>query len=65
MYDHADELGAIRGGGGVRPRLRFDPDLVRAKLAQSNGDVPSMQARTPTPRRLPAAELLPVKGRAV
>ena len=63
VYDHADDLGAIRAGGGVRPRLRFDPDLVRAKLAQRNGDVPSPQAPAPTPRRLPPAELLPVKGR--
>jgi hypothetical protein len=62
VYDHADELGAIKAGDGTRPRLRFDPGLVRARLEESNGDGPTPQ--TPAPRRLPPAELLPVKGRA-
>src|SRR4051812_18039740 len=28
VYEHAEELGAIRLGGGPRPRLRFDPRVV-------------------------------------
>src|SRR5215207_7779083 len=36
VYDHADELGAIRAGDGARPRLRFDPGLVRARLEERN-----------------------------
>jgi hypothetical protein len=31
IYQHADELGCVRLGGGPRPRLRFDPDIVRAR----------------------------------
>lgn len=29
IYANADELGAIRLGAGERPRLRFDPAVVR------------------------------------
>lgn len=31
VYEHADELGCIRLGGGKSPRLRFDPTLVRQR----------------------------------
>jgi hypothetical protein len=34
IYDHADELGAHRLGGGRRPRLRFDPDEVAERLGE-------------------------------
>jgi hypothetical protein len=30
VYDHADELGAIRLGNGPKPRLRFDPARLSA-----------------------------------
>jgi hypothetical protein len=63
VYDHADEIGAVRAGDGTRPRLRFDPTLVRARLDQRNGNAP--ESKAPPPRRLPAAPLLPVKGTAV
>ena len=33
VYDHADRLGAIRLGDGPRPRLRFDVDEARRRLA--------------------------------
>jgi predicted DNA-binding transcriptional regulator AlpA len=29
VYEHASELGAVRVGGGSRPRLRFPPDVGR------------------------------------
>lgn len=32
VYAHADELGARRLGGGERPRLRFDPSEVSARI---------------------------------
>lgn len=32
VYENADRLGARRIGTGPRPRLRFDPDEVGAKL---------------------------------
>jgi hypothetical protein len=31
VYQHADELGCIRLGGGRRPRLRFDRHIVRER----------------------------------
>ena len=34
VYDHADDLGARRLGGGRRPRLRFDPDEVGERLGE-------------------------------
>jgi hypothetical protein len=33
VYEHAQELGAIRIGDGERPRLRFDPEQVARRLA--------------------------------
>jgi hypothetical protein len=63
VYDHADELGAIRAGAGTRPRLRFDPGRVRARLEQRNGSDPAPQAPAHASRRLPRAELLPVRNR--
>ena len=35
VYAHADELGALRLGTGSRPRLRFDPAIVREALDAS------------------------------
>lgn len=32
VYEHADELGALRLGSGPRARLRFDPAEVDSKL---------------------------------
>jgi hypothetical protein len=32
VYEHADELGALRLGTGPRARLRFDPDEVRKRI---------------------------------
>jgi hypothetical protein len=37
VYDHAEELGARRLGGGRRPRLRFDPDEVAERLGEPGG----------------------------
>lgn len=34
IYEHAEELGAIRIGTGQRPRLRFDPEQVTRRLAR-------------------------------
>lgn len=32
VYDHAENLGAVALGGGPRPRLRFDPEVVAERL---------------------------------
>ena len=48
IYQHADELGCIRLGGSSRPRLRFDPDVVRARWPLVSGRLPEL---APTRRR--------------
>lgn len=37
VYEHADELGAMRLGSGPKARLRFDLEAARAALACSAG----------------------------
>lgn len=48
VYQHADELGCVRLGGGVRPRLRFDPNTVKERWPQVGGSLPET---APTRRR--------------
>ena len=48
VYQHADELGCIRLGGGRRPRLRFDPHIVRERWPLVGDRLPNP---TPTRRR--------------
>jgi hypothetical protein len=61
-YENADQLGVIRLGDGTRPRLRFDPEAVRERLAQR----PSDRRREPYPARptrwLDEGDLIPVRG---
>lgn len=38
VYDHAEDLGAHRLGGGPRPRLRFDPREVADRLGAPSAD---------------------------
>jgi hypothetical protein len=47
VYENADRLGALRLGSGVRPRLRFDPQLVEKRL--DSGD----EGASPRPQRGP------------
>jgi hypothetical protein len=44
VYLHADELGAIRVGGGPKARLRFRPDVVDQALAGWNDRTPPAAA---------------------
>jgi hypothetical protein len=37
VYSHAIELGAVKLGSGVKPRLRFDPEIA-AKVLQKAGE---------------------------
>lgn len=48
IYQHAEELGCIRLGGSSRPRLRFDPDVVRTRWPLVSGRFPEL---APTRRR--------------
>jgi hypothetical protein len=68
VYEHADELGAIRVGIGPRPRLRFDRATVDERLAAGR-DQRSQQANTRSEAtRQPASgnssggRLLPIRG---
>lgn len=78
VYEHADELGAVRLGGGSKPRLRFDLGAARSALsclagkrseapnASVGGD--SQQPSPPRARRLPSrvpkpGAVLAVRGR--
>jgi hypothetical protein len=56
VYQHADELGCIRLGGGSCARLRFDPETVQARWAQVGGALPAdrPRRRRSKPRRRPA-----------
>ena len=51
VYQHADELGCIRLGGGTCARLRFDPGVVRKRWATVGQPV----APPPRPRTRPAS----------
>jgi hypothetical protein len=53
IYQHAEELGCIRLGGSSRPRLRFDPDVVRARWPLVSGRLPEL---APTRRRTTSPE---------
>lgn len=37
VYSHAIELGAVKLGGGAKPRLRFDPEIAVRVLRKVNG----------------------------
>ncbi|MCW2995252.1 MAG: hypothetical protein JWQ18_2747 [Conexibacter sp.] len=50
VYDHADELGALRLGAGVRPRLRFSPDRVTSYFDSQPEPEPAPPPRAPRRR---------------
>ena len=51
VYGHATQLGAIRLGGGQRPRIRFDVETARRALEDSRGHSRSQSRTHGTPRR--------------
>jgi hypothetical protein len=53
VYDHAEELGAVALGGGPRPRLRFDPDVVAERLGSPG---PARRLRRPDGNRSTRAD---------
>lgn len=60
VYDHADDLGAVRLGNGPKARLRFDPARVGRALRK-----PHLKAAPPSRRRAPrsSSSLLPIRER--
>jgi len=66
VYQHADELGAQRLGAGARPRLRFNPALVAARLVPDSTAAahrPPERRHPKRSRRIPrhSADLLPIR----
>ncbi len=57
VYQHAEELGCVRLGGGARPRLRFDPEIVRERWSRLgyalSEPVSTRRQSTPRPTRRP------------
>src|SRR5256885_6052015 len=62
VYEHADELGAVRLGTGPRARLRFDLD--RLAMAISSAPRPAGGSRARSMPLEEDADLLPVYGHA-
>jgi hypothetical protein len=65
VYEHADELGAIRLGNGSRARLRFDPATVRERLTHltvRDSETEPQRANQRSVRSRGSVDLLPVKG---
>jgi hypothetical protein len=58
VYQHANELGCIRLGGGKCPRLRFDPVVVQTRWPRVGGALPSegRQRRRPKSRRAASSQ---------
>ena len=65
VYDHADELGAHRLGGGPRPRLRFDPDEVAERLGRLGEEGRVDGGRSKAMRGDCARDSLSVPSRAI
>ena len=51
VYQHADELGCVRLGGGSCARLRFDPVAVQARWNQIGGALPDERPQRRRSRR--------------
>jgi len=70
VYTHAIELGAVKLGGGAKPRLRFDPEVAVRVLRKVGGkptaDPPARSGkRAGQPPRRAGSEvrLLPIRER--
>jgi hypothetical protein len=59
VYEHADELGATRIGGGPKARIRLDFQIAKAALAQhqANRTPPPADVAPRRPRQRPATDL--------
>ena len=65
VYEHADELGAIRLGQGPKARIRFDRDVVARALRchePPDADEPAPGRRTDPAKPRTTPPLLPIYG---
>lgn len=58
VYEHAAELGASRIGSGLRPRLRFPPDVLERQRGHRPSPAPTRQ---PGKRRPEPMGLIPIR----
>jgi hypothetical protein len=66
VYTHAIELGAVKLGGGPRPRLRFDPkdaiERIRERALGRDTQAPATRRRrSPQASAFEDPRLLPIK----
>jgi hypothetical protein len=59
VYVHAEELGAVRLGGGSKPRLRFDLETASKAMARYAGNHSQGSNATSGPGRSPNAGASP------
>jgi hypothetical protein len=67
VYEHANELGMVRLGGGPKPRLRFDVEKARGLLPETESALSTDNKPKPRPQRRSSTSpvpLLPVAGNA-
>lgn len=62
VYEHAEELGAVRLGDGSRPRMRFDVHKVSEWFGSSRSSREPQGENRSAVRRGRDVELLPIKG---
>lgn len=63
VYEHADDLGAVRLGSGPKARLRFDPVTVREGLGGSPKRETSHHKAKPVRSKCDGT-LLPIRGQS-
>lgn len=62
VYEHADDLGAVRLGSGPKARLRFDPAKIAERLGGSDREESHHKVKAVRPVRRAGATLLPIRG---
>jgi hypothetical protein len=63
VYEHADDLGAVRLGSGPKARLRFDPAKVTERLdVRNQGQSPHKGTPVHPVRKGSDVTLLPFRG---
>jgi hypothetical protein len=65
VYENADALGAVRIGGGSRPRVRFEPERVRAALTRRLDSGESEAADEPVAAPNRGGPVIPSPGSAL
>src|SRR3954453_9750588 len=60
VYEHLEELGAIRLGAGKRPRLRFNARVVLERLESQDAEPASTPA--PPTQWVDEGDLIPIRG---